>query len=250
MDQGFALLRYYDPLLVGFSWVVALFAAYAALSTIQRLQQSPSSRNLWLLGGSVAFGFGVWAMHFTAMAALKIGLVISYDPPLTAVSVVIAVVGAWLAFNHISQPKIGLGAILLSGLFLGSGIGGMHYLGMLALRMNASLSFDLVYFLVSVVVAVVIASVGLWLLSSAVLINFRYRNLLTAAVVGSAIPLMHYVAMLAARFSKTMEASQYVGTAGGLLSLNMFLVLAIVVVSLPVFLASILDTPEAQKQEG
>jgi hypothetical protein len=61
---------------------------------------------------------------------------------------------------------------------------------------------------------------------------------------------MHYVAMLAARFSKTMEASQYVGTAGGLLSLNMFLVLAIVVVSLPVFLASILDTPEAQKQEG
>ena len=251
MPHGFDLLKSHDPLLVGLSWVVAIFAAYAALSTITRLRQDGNHRNYWLMGGAIAFGFGVWAMHFTAMTALQIGLIVTYDPLITAASVLIAVLGAWAAFHIISQPKITALTILLSGLLLGAGIGGMHYVGMLAMRMNASLSFDLMYFLLSVVVAVTIASLGLWLLTSRFLVGTAGRSLITAAVVGSAIPLMHYVAMLAARFDKGMEAAQFVSsTAGGLLSLNLFLVIAIVVVSLPAFLASILETPDSQKVES
>lgn len=251
MDHGFDLLRHHDPLLVGFSWIIAIFAAYAALSIIQRLQQGISNRFAWLLGGSVAFGLGVWAMHFTAMTALQIGLVVTFDPTLTATSVVIAIIGAWLAFYLVTQPNISFTTILLSGLLLGAGIGGMHYVGMLAMRMNADLSFDLMYFALSVVVAVAIASIGLWMLSSSILARFRFRNLLIATIVGSAIPLMHYVAMLSSRFNKTMEASQYTDTTvGGLFSLNLFLVLAIVIMSLPAFLTSLVDTPDSQKQES
>lgn len=250
MNHGFELLKHHDPLLVGFSWIIAIFAAYAALSIIKRLQSDDSNRNAWLFGGSIAFGLGVWAMHFTAMTALQLNLVVSYDPFITAVSVLVAVLGAWLAFNHISRPNITVGTVLISGLFLGAGIGGMHYIGMLAMRMNASLGFDLLYFLLSVVVAVALASFGLWALSSQFLPRFAGRNLLVSIIVGSAIPLMHYVAMLSARFTQTMEASEFVrSTSGGLLSLNLFLVLAIILISLPAFMASVLTT-SAVKQEG
>jgi PAS domain S-box-containing protein len=79
----------------------------------------------------------------------------------------------------------------------------MHYTGMAAMRLPAMCSYDLWLLTLSVVVAIAISLVALWL-------TFRLRedensSLLwkgaAAIVMGAAIPSMHYTGMAAARFT-------------------------------------------------
>ncbi|MER3483265.1 MAG: integral membrane sensor protein, partial [Meiothermus sp.] len=109
-------------------------------------------------------------------------------PTLTLLSVVFAMVGAAISFNLASKPQVSPLQVLLSGTALGAGIGMMHYVGMFAMRMNAKLEFSLPMVGVSVLVAVVIGTLGIWLLTTSLTRNLPGRNLIAAAVTGSAIP--------------------------------------------------------------
>jgi NO-binding membrane sensor protein with MHYT domain len=190
-------------------------------------------------------------MHFTAMTALNLNMLIAYDPLLTLVSVFFAMLGAAAAFQLVSRPSIGPSQILGAGFFLGAGIGTMHYVGMFALRLDAKLTFDLPLVALSVLVAVVLGTFGIWTLVSPAFNLVPFRQLVTAVITGSAIPFMHYTAMLAARFSPTGSEQIHSMVAGGnLLSLNVFLLLAVAVVGLPMFMSSLLEGPADLAQEA
>ncbi|MCX8088064.1 MAG: MHYT domain-containing protein [Meiothermus ruber] len=240
----------HDPLLVGVSFLIAIFAAYAALAIINRLRQVGVSK-IWLWLGAITFGLGVWAMHFTAMTALQLNLVVAYDPLLTLISVLFAIVGAAAAFQMVSRPNVGLAQILGAGFFLGAGIGTMHYVGMFAMRMEAKLIFNLPLVAVSVLVAVMLGTFGVWMLVSPAFNRIPFRQLVTASITGLAIPFMHYTAMLAVRFTNAGDSQIHSMVAsGGLLSLNIFLLLAVAVVGLPMFLTSLLETSAEQALEA
>ena len=53
--------------------------------------------------------------------------------------------------------------LLLGGVLVGAGIGAMHYGGMLAMRIDARLAFDPLGFAASIVVAVALAVLALWI---------------------------------------------------------------------------------------
>ncbi len=240
----------HDPLLVGASFLVAIFAAYAALAIINRLRQANAGKG-WLWLGAATFGLGVWAMHFIAMTALQLNMVVAYDPLLTLISVFFAIFGAAVAFQLVSKPNVSLSQVLGSGFFLGAGIGVMHYVGMFAMRLDAKLTFDLAMVAVSVLVAVALGTFGIWTLTSPAFNLVPFRHLITAIITGSAIPFMHYTAMLAARFTGTgTEEIHAMVASGNLFSLNIFLLLAIAVVGLPMFLTSLLETSADQPQEA
>lgn len=241
---------HHDPILVALSFIVAIFTAYAALTTINRLRQGGGQG--WLVLGAITFGLGVWAMHFTAMTALNLGVLIGYNPALTLLSVVFAIVGAAIAFNLVRQPQVGFARVLGAGTALGAGIGVMHYTGMYAMRMDAYLNFSLPMVGLSVVVAVVLGTFGIWLLTTPALSTLPARNLLAATVTGLAIPLMHYTAMLAAHFSADPNAITHTSAYAGLLSVNLLLLAAVGVVSLPMFLTSLLGNSEeiAESSQG
>jgi PAS domain S-box-containing protein len=85
---------------------------------------------------------------------------------------------------------------------VGAGIGAMHYTGMAAMQMALALRYDPFMFGLSIVVAVVLATLALW-------IRFGLRTLrlpravlgvISASVMGCAIAGMHYTGMAAARF--------------------------------------------------
>ena len=93
-----------------------------------------------LLGGVFA-GFGVAAMHYTGMAAMRLDGDIGYDLPLVAASVAIAVVAAttalWLAVT-VRRPF----SMVVSALVMGVAVCGMHYTGMLAMRVHVHATGD------------------------------------------------------------------------------------------------------------
>src|SRR5215212_9077252 len=55
----------YDLRLVALSYLVAVFASYTALDLAGRVTSSRGrARMLWLVGGAISLGIGIWSMHF------------------------------------------------------------------------------------------------------------------------------------------------------------------------------------------
>ena len=71
----------YNPWLVLLSIVVAIFVSHTALNLSSRVARStgrPSAR-LWLGGGALSMGCGIWSMHFVGMLAFSLPITLSYD---------------------------------------------------------------------------------------------------------------------------------------------------------------------------
>src|SRR3989440_2771091 len=86
---------------------------------------------------------------------------------------------------------------------MGAGIAIMHYTGMAAMRMPATLTYNPVVFTFSVVIAIVVSLVALVLafhLRSDAIRAWDWRKVGSALLMGAAIPAMHYTGMAAARF--------------------------------------------------
>ena len=203
-----SLLTYgsYDPKLVAISVLIAIFAAFMGFEVATQATESEAGRRQVLLtSGSIALGGGVWSMHFVGMLAFQLCTPVEYSWQLTILSVLPSVAASLVALNLIIQKTITLKQIFLGGVLVGAGIGTMHYVGMASMQMATLLRYDLVMFLVSILVAVVLAMLSLWVRFGIARIGKtrlspRKANLLAAIVMGAAISGMHYTGMAAARF--------------------------------------------------
>lgn len=194
----------YDTNLVLLSFLIAVFSSAIALqTTAQAISVKKRNLRLMMLGtGSIALGGGVWAMHFIGMLAFALCTPVSYSPGLTFFSMVPSVAASWVALDLISKKRLGPLQLLLGGVLVGAGIGTMHYAGMAAMQMAVALRYDLLMFLLSIVVAVVLAVLALWVRFGLKRFNLSASalTLISAVVMGAAITGMHYTGMAAARF--------------------------------------------------
>ncbi|HEY9812450.1 MAG TPA: MHYT domain-containing protein, partial [Candidatus Sericytochromatia bacterium] len=63
----------YELRLVLLSIAIATIASYTALDLAGRVTAAiGKSRWLWLIGGAIAMGLGIWSMHFIGMLAYKL----------------------------------------------------------------------------------------------------------------------------------------------------------------------------------
>jgi methyl-accepting chemotaxis protein PixJ len=191
----------YDMTLVILSYIVAVCASFTALYLATQITASKTgNRTTLLLTGAVAMGLGIWCMHFIAALAFMLPITVSYDVMLTVASVVPAVIASWIALYIVTRPSMGIGQMILGGLLMGPGIGGMHYTGMWAMKMDATMSFDPKLFGLSLVVAIVVSIVALWL-------AFHLRGgkdqdntllkIVSALVMGAAVVGMHFTGQAA-----------------------------------------------------
>jgi PAS domain S-box-containing protein len=194
----------YDLSLVLLSFLIAVFASAMAMQiTAQAISVRKDSLRLLMLGsGSVALGGGVWSMHFIGMLAFTLCTEVSYHSGLTLLSMLPSVAASWVALDLISKKRLSLPQLLSGGVLMGAGIGTMHYSGMAAMQMSVALRYDLPMFLLSILVAVVLAIVALWIRFGLKRFNLapQWLTLLSSLVMGAAISGMHYTGMAAARF--------------------------------------------------
>jgi diguanylate cyclase (GGDEF)-like protein/PAS domain S-box-containing protein len=199
-DSSLLYAGRYNPLLVTLSVVVAMFASYAALLVSRHVAATKSHRRTWLLAGGLCLGLGIWAMHFVGMLAFTLPCASSYDYGLTFISTLPAMLACTLALHVISHRSIGALRLSVGALLVGAGIGVMHYAGMAAMNLDGMIRYDLKLFLLSILVAVLLAALALWM-------KFRLVAwpALSAAVMGLAVAGMHYTAMAAAYFVRDGE---------------------------------------------
>src|SRR6266478_6337194 len=198
------LIGSYNYALVALSVVIAVFASYAALVLAGRVTAAAGwTRAVWLLGGAGAMGTGIWSMHYIGMLAFILPIPVAYHWPTVLLSLVAAILASVIALHVVSRQRMHASRAVAGSVLMGAGIASMHYIGMAAMRLPAATHFNSFLVVLSVVLAVLI-SLG------ALSIAFQFRNektgigwekLAGAAVMGAAIPVMHYTGMAAASFT-------------------------------------------------
>ena len=99
-------------------------------------------------------GATIWSMHFVAMMAVNLPMVVNYNLFQTITSIGIAIVATGFGLYLASTRRMGWFSIPLGGVLMGLGIAGMHYLGMSAIR-GCGLDYDYTLVAVSIGIAIV-----------------------------------------------------------------------------------------------
>ena len=135
-------------------------------------------------------------MHFIAMLGFAIpGDTIRYNVPMTILSMLIAVIVVGIGVFIVGFSRgTGNGPLLLGGTIVGLGVASMHYLGMGAVRVQASLSYNSALVAASVIIAVIAGTAALWM---ALRLDSVWSTFIASLVAGVAVNGMHYTGMAA-----------------------------------------------------
>lgn len=128
--------HHHNTSLVYLSIVIAILSSYIALDLTNALALARGrARFIWLAGGSLAMGIGIWSMHFVGMLAFSLpNMSIAYDVPLLILSIVVAVGASALTLMIVSRQEISIKTYILGSLTMGAAIAGMHYIGITSLH--------------------------------------------------------------------------------------------------------------------
>ena len=148
------------------------------------------ARAAWAIGGT-----GIWTMHIMAMLGFSVaGVTIRYDLAMTVASWITAIVVVGIGLFIVGYGKPSAPKILVAGTLTGIGVAGMHYTGMAAMRLDGSFGYDPLRVTLSVVIAIVAATVALWL---AMTVRRALAIGASALVMGIAVNGMHFTGMSA-----------------------------------------------------
>ncbi|MFC0349316.1 PAS domain S-box protein [Undibacterium danionis] len=202
----------YDVPLVALSLSVAILAGIMAfqLAGMARTEKRTFNRQIYLLSGAFVLGSGVWSMHFVGMLAFSVCSTARYDRVITIMSMLPSFLASWIALLLIAKERVTRWQLLVSGVLVGAGIGVMHYSGMAAVHKSLILRFDPTIFAVSIVVAVALSILALWLrfrLIDDQRISAHKIDIISGIVLGSAISGMHYTGMQATHFMINAESN-------------------------------------------
>jgi NO-binding membrane sensor protein with MHYT domain len=164
------------------------------------------ARARWLVLATLAIATtGIWVMHFIAMLGFTIpGQTIRYNVPITILSMLVAVLVVGGGIFIVGFGPEGTRPLLLGGLIIGIGVAAMHYIGMAAIEVPDSLSYNPLIVVVSVVIAVIAGIAALW---AAVRLDTLWTTVVAALIMGVAVSGMHYTGMAALSVRPTPGAS-------------------------------------------
>jgi NO-binding membrane sensor protein with MHYT domain/two-component sensor histidine kinase len=195
----------YNTWLVALSILVAMTVAYTALKLAARVAEADGAGGrLWLFGGAIAMGTGIWSMHFIGMLAFSVSVPLRYDIVETLGSLVIAIITSGFALAIASRAELSLRRLAVGAVIMGAGICAMHYSGMAAITIVPMITYEPVLVAASIAIAVTASFAALWLAFNLRNGQSTYIGLArcgAAVVMGLAISGMHYTAMAASKFA-------------------------------------------------
>ena len=214
---------FYNPWLVTLSFVVAVCVSYTALNLASRVATAQRRHmRMWLAGGALAMGVGIWSMHFIGMLAFSLPIPLAYDVSMTLGSLAVAILVSGFALNIASRNEGELGRLAGSAVIMGLGIAAMHYSGMGAIRIVPFITYEPTLLVASVVIAIVASFAALWLffrLRGGASWRIRLQRSLAAVVMGAAIAGMHYTGMFASQFAPNSYCVGATATSSGWLAI-------------------------------
>ena len=131
-------------------------------------------------------------------------LPVSYDLAMIILSWVVSGIGAFTALSAIGRARQARSGrvdrfnVLLAGVALGGvGIWSMHFIGMLAWKVDLGVGYSLLETMVSLVAAVIVSALALGFVAKG---PATWRLLVAGPVAGIGVTVMHYLGMYSMRF--------------------------------------------------
>jgi NO-binding membrane sensor protein with MHYT domain len=176
-------------------YIMSCLGAFIGLRcTTRAFAYEGAARARWLVLAAISIGAtACWVMHFIAMLGYTIpGMTIRYNIPVTIGSMLIAVavVGIGLFIVGFRTPT--WQNLAIAGVFTGIGVSSMHYTGMLAMEMPASMTYEPALVAVSVLIGIVAATAALW---AALRLRTLASTLVASAIFGAGVSGLHYTGM-------------------------------------------------------
>jgi NO-binding membrane sensor protein with MHYT domain len=187
----------YGLLTPALAYLMSCLGAFIGLRcTTRAYAYTGAARARWLVLAAVSIGAtGVWVMHFIAMLGYTIpGMTIRFNIAVTIGSMLIAVAVVLAGLLIVGFGQQTTRNLLVAGLLTGVGVASMHYTGMAAMEMPASMTYTPVLFGLSVLIGIVAATAALW---AALRLRGIRATLGAALIMGVAVSGMHYTGMAA-----------------------------------------------------
>lgn len=187
----------HDPWLVLAAFAIALMAGFTGLSLTRGANALPvGQRKAVISMAAVALGGGIWSMHFVAMLGLQLPILYTYDALVTLFSALVAILLTGLALLILHFRPRTPRSLALAGAIVGGGIVLMHYIGMSGMELCRPV------YTPAGVTGALAASVALSILAIRLAYSERGRRniLLGAAGFGSAVVMVHFLAMAGTGF--------------------------------------------------
>ncbi len=231
------------------SYALSVLGSLLGLVCAVRLRNAPTraGRIWWLALAAVAIGgTGIWTMHFVAMLGFSVvGSQIRYDVGLTAASAIIAVVAVGIG---LAIATLGSGArhlrLVIGGLLAGLGVAAMHYSGMAAMNLDGEITYGTTRVALSVAIAVVAATVALWLVVN---VKGALAIAASALVMGVAVNGMHFTGMSAMSAHQHATPGDPTGATASNLLVPIILAVILVVIAL---IYAVLAAPNDEDRAG
>jgi diguanylate cyclase (GGDEF)-like protein len=184
--------------------LVCVLGSAVTLRLLRRgVRASGLQRFGWQFLAAVAGGGGVWATHFVAILAYRPSAPVSFDPVLTAFSLLIAIAGALAAFLVSGMRSGGRLFPALGGAFAGLSFSAMHYTGMMAYRVVGIIEWHPGYVAASVVFAMLCAAAAVTIIWQRYLGTRNFWTAITLLVAG--IAGLHFTGMAALRIVPLLQ---------------------------------------------
>ncbi|SUE16060.1 signalling protein [Rhodococcus gordoniae] len=190
------------------SWVTVLAYLTSAIGVFVggtgarrvRTTSSDRLRSYWMiLAALVSGGVGVWLAVFLPMAGFNVDdSVVRYDTVTIVFSILVAMVSVYVALLVAisGDSPATLGRTVMGALVLGAGLAAVPFTVLAAVRIRGSLTFDPVWVVAAVVLAVVTA-VGF--LAQVKTADTWPKRLLSSALAGAAVIAVHFLAAASVR---------------------------------------------------
>ncbi|MDR7017213.1 EAL domain-containing protein [Acinetobacter sp. 3657] len=199
----------YDSTLVIVSILVAVVICYAAVSMEELVFKAAYKKfeKSILVASGLILGLAIWSMHFVGMLASHLPEGYHFDVGLTVLSYLIGAVASVFAVWLTSRQTLPLARLILGAVFMGLGISGMHYTGMMALTVEYhQMYYDPLLVICSILIA--ISGSGLsffFIFKYKAAVSYRITlKVIVAVLMALSIVGMHYIGMAATYFNENL----------------------------------------------
>lgn len=190
------LIHEHDAGIVSLAALLCGCGVWVTTELFNRVLISPPNRKArWLLKTSLIAGTTIWCTHSITMLGYRPGVAVGFSFSLTALSLLIALAGSLCSLAIAGWRWNSIPVRLLGGAVMGLDITAVHYVGIMAYRVQGSMAWSVPCLVLSVVLAMALAA-GAFLAGGEADRQIRHTAVMKALLM-LAILSLHFTGMLA-----------------------------------------------------
>lgn len=143
----------FNPILLLVAILLTVMSSYTALDLFSLIKTSDRNKRFLFLGGTFSLGIGIWVMNFFGMLAINLNGSVSYQIPITILSIILGISFTAMAFYTLTGKTVNKGNLVTGSFFMMLAVLVVHILGMYSMKLQFSYQPAILLIALSIVFA-------------------------------------------------------------------------------------------------